>query len=186
MYKARNVLTGGLVAMKRIRMEAEKDGFPVTAIREIKLLQSLSHANVVSLLEMMVSKGHVYMVFEYSDHDLTGILHHPGVQFTPANLKSLMQQLLAGVDYIHWRGVLHRDLKGSNILLSKNGELKIADFGLAKFYAKGKRNDYTNRVITQWYKPPELLFGATAYGPDVDMWSAGWVSCPLTNVKIRR
>lgn len=192
-YKARDHSTGGLVAMKRIRMEAEKDGFPVTAIREIKLLQSLDHPNVVKLMEMMVSKGrklyrigfsfpyllctsvvgHVYMVFEYADHDLTGILHHPNVNFSPANLKSLMLQLLQGLDYIHWRGVLHRDLKGSNILLSKYGDLKLADFGLAKFYAKGKRNDYTNRVITQWYKPPELLFGATAYGPEVDMWSAG-------------
>lgn len=113
------------------------------------------------------------MVFEYSDHDLTGILHHPAVLFSPSNLKSLMAQLLRGLSYIHDRGVLHRDLKGSNILLSKHGELKIADFGLAKFYSKGKKNDLTNRVITQWYKPPELLFGATVYGPEVDMWSAG-------------
>jgi CTD kinase subunit alpha len=172
-YKARNTETGTLVAMKRIRMESEKDGFPVTAVREIKLLQSLDNENVVALHEMMVSKGYVYMVFEYVDHDLTGILHHPSISFSPANLKSLMQQLLVGLDYIHWRGVLHRDLKGSNILLSKYGDVKIADFGLAKFYAKNKDNDYTNRVITQWYKPPELLFGETVYGPDVDMWSSG-------------
>lgn len=178
-YKAKNTETGTLVAMKRIRMESEKDGFPVTAVREIKLLQSLDHGNVVALHEMMVSKGYVYMVFEYVDHDLTGILHHPSISFSPANLKSLMQQLLIGLDYIHWRGVLHRDLKGSNILLSKYGEVKIADFGLAKFYAKNKDNDYTNRVITQWYKPPELLFGETVYGPDVDMWSAGCMMSTL-------
>lgn len=175
-YKARRQDTGKLVALKRIRMEAEKDGFPVTAIREIKLLQSLDHPNVLKLMEMMVSKGHVYMVSEYLEHDLTGILNNPNMQsnkFTDANLKSLMQQLLAGLDYIHWRGVLHRDLKGSNILLGRNGDLKIADFGLAKFYDKRARNDYTNRVITLWYKPPELLFGETVYGPEVDMWSAG-------------
>lgn len=177
-YKARRQDTGKLVALKRIRMEAEKDGFPVTAIREIKLLQSLDHPNVLKLMEMMVSKGHVYMVSEYLEHDLTGILNNPNMQsnkFTDANLKSLMQQLLAGLDYIHWRGVLHRDLKGSNILLGRNGDLKIADFGLAKFYDKRARNDYTNRVITLWYKPPELLFGETVYGPEVDMWSAGYV-----------
>ena len=159
-------------------MEAEKDGFPVTAIREIKLLQSLDHPNILKLMEMMVSKGHVYMVSEYLEHDLTGILNNPSMQvenrnFTDANLKSLMKQLLQGLDYIHWRGVLHRDLKGSNILLGKNGDLKIADFGLAKFYDKNARNDYTNRVITLWYKPPELLFGETVYGPEVDMWRAG-------------
>ncbi|KAL8277113.1 hypothetical protein RQP46_010441 [Phenoliferia psychrophenolica] len=178
-YKARNVETGGLVALKRIRMEAEKDGFPVTAVREIKLLQSLRHPNVVDLKEMMVSKGHVYMVFEYSDHDLTGVLHHPSINLSPAHLKSLMQQFLDGLGFIHRRGVLHRDLKGSNILLSKHGELKIADFGLARFYARGRNNDYTNRVITQWYKPPELLFGATVYGAEVDMWSAGCIFLEL-------
>jgi CTD kinase subunit alpha len=113
------------------------------------------------------------MVFEYGDHDLTGLLHHHSLKFTEAHLKSLMKQLLEGLGYIHGRRVLHRDLKGSNILLSKRGVLKIADFGLARFYQPGRNADYTNRVITQWYKPPELLFGATAYGAEVDMWSAG-------------
>ncbi|KAH8929583.1 Pkinase-domain-containing protein [Atractiella rhizophila] len=178
-YKAKNLETGVLVALKQIRMEQEKDGFPVTASREIKLLQSLRHPNVVSLLEIMVSKGHVYMVFEYVDHDLTGLLHHPAVRFTPANLKSLMYQILIGLDYIHSRRVLHRDLKGSNILLSKKGDVKIADFGLARFYQTGRKADYTNRVITQWYKPPELLFGETIYGAEVDMWSAGCIFLEL-------
>ncbi|TNY22438.1 kinase-like domain-containing protein [Rhodotorula diobovata] len=178
-YKARNFETGGLVALKRIRMEAEKDGFPVTAVREIKLLQSLRHPNVVSLIEMLVSKGHVYMVFDYLDHDLTGVLHHPTITFTPAHLKSLMKQFLEGLGFIHRRGVLHRDLKGSNILLSKHGVLKIADFGLARFYQRGRHADYTNRVITQWYKPPELLFGATVYDERVDMWSAGCIFLEL-------
>lgn len=115
------------------------------------------------------------MVFDYLDHDLTGVLHHPSINFSPAHLKSLMQQFLEGLGFIHRRGVLHRDLKGSNILLSRTGVLKIADFGLARFYQRGRRNDYTNRVITQWYKPPELLFGATVYDERVDMWSAGCV-----------
>ncbi|CAH7672649.1 kinase-like domain-containing protein [Phakopsora pachyrhizi] len=181
-YKARNTDSGDLVAMKRIRMEAERDGFPITAIREIKLLQSLRHPNIVNLVEMVVSKGHVYIVFEYMDHDLSGVLHHPSIHFSEAHIKSLMWQLLAGLQYMHEAGVLHRDLKGSNILLNKTGELKIADFGLARRYergtepgkeGRGKGRDYTNRVITLWYKPPELLFGATVYGEEVDMWSAG-------------
>lgn len=113
------------------------------------------------------------MVFQYMDHDLTGVLHHEQISFKPSHLKSLMKQLLEGLDYIHGRGVLHRDLKGSNILCNKKGELKIADFGLARFYQRNRGNDYTNRVITLWYKPPELLFGATVYGAEVDMWSAG-------------
>lgn len=116
------------------------------------------------------------MVFEYLDHDLTGVLRCPHIIFEPAHLKSIMLQLLVGLDYIHQRGIIHRDLKGSNILLSKMGKVKIADFGLARFYARAQGNDYTNRVITQWYKPPELLYGATVYNEEVDVWSAGCVA----------
>ncbi len=83
--------------------------------------------------------------------------------------------MLAGLSYLHHKGVIHRDIKGSNILINNRGELKLADFGLARFYQKRRRTDYTNRVITLWYRPPELLFGATVYGPEVDMWSAGQV-----------
>ncbi|PPQ98560.1 hypothetical protein CVT24_004051 [Panaeolus cyanescens] len=182
-YKARNTVSGLHVALKRIRMEAERDGFPVTAMREIKLLQSLRHKNVVQLFEMMVSKGAVYMVFEYMDHDLTGILSQTQFKFESGHLKSLCHQMLAGLSYLHHKGVIHRDIKGSNILINNRGELKLADFGLARFYQKRRRADYTNRVITLWYRPPELLFGATVYGPEVDMWSAGCIMLELFTKK---
>lgn len=164
-------------------MESEKDGFPVTAMREIKLLQSLRHQNVVRLFEMMVSNGSVFMVFEYMDHDLTGVLSQTQFAFSEANLKSLCSQMLAGLAYLHHKGVIHRDIKGSNILINNRGELKLADFGLARFYQKRRRSDYTNRVITLWYRPPELLFGATVYGPEVDMWSAGCIMLELFTKK---
>ncbi|KAH7914319.1 hypothetical protein BJ138DRAFT_415120 [Hygrophoropsis aurantiaca] len=182
-YKARNTVTNVHVALKRIRMEAERDGFPVTAMREIKLLQSLRHQNVVRLYEMMVSSGSVHMVFEYMDHDLTGVLSQTQFSFSEANLKSLCGQMLAGLAYLHHKGVIHRDIKGSNILINNRGELKLADFGLARFYHKRRRTDYTNRVITLWYRPPELLFGATVYGPEVDMWSAGCIMLELYTKK---
>ncbi|KAF9387145.1 kinase subunit of RNA polymerase II carboxy-terminal domain kinase I, partial [Podila verticillata] len=178
-YKARNKQTGEYVALKRIRMETEKDGFPITAMREIKLLQTLNHGHVVSLKELMVSKGAVYMVFEYMDHDLTGILGHPNLKFRPEHVKCLMRQLLEGLKFLHHKGVLHRDIKGSNLLVNKLGELKLADFGLARLFQKKTKRDYTNRVITLWYRPPELLLGATAYGPAVDMWSAGCIMVEL-------
>jgi len=152
-------------------------------MREIKLLQSLRHENVVRLYEMMVSNGSVYMVFEYMDHDLTGILSQTQFNFTDAHLKSLSHQMLAGLAYLHHKGVVHRDIKGSNILINNRGELKLADFGLARFYQKRRRTDYTNRVITLWYRPPELLFGATIYGPEVDMWSAGCIMLELFTKK---
>ncbi|KAI0340935.1 Pkinase-domain-containing protein [Trametopsis cervina] len=182
-YKARNTSSGRFVALKRIRMEAEKDGFPVTAMREIKLLQSLRHENVVRLYEMMVSNGSVYMVFEYMDHDLTGVLSQTQFTFNDAHLKSLCQQMLSGLAYLHHKGVIHRDIKGSNILINNHGELKLADFGLARFYQKRRKSDYTNRVITLWYRPPELLFGTTVYGPEVDMWSAGCIMLELFTKK---
>lgn len=182
-YKARNALNGFHVALKRIRMETEKDGFPVTAMREIKLLQSLRHDNVVQLHEMMVSNGSVYMVFEYMDHDLTGILSQTQFFFTDAHLKSLCRQMLAGLAYLHHKGVIHRDIKGSNILVNSRGELKLGDFGLARFYQKRRQMDYTNRVITLWYRPPELLLGTTVYGPEVDMWSAGCIMLELFTKK---
>lgn len=124
------------------------------------------------------------MVFEYMDHDLTGILTHPSFVLQPENIKDLNKQMLEGLDYLHHRGVLHRDLKGSNILLNNEGKLKLADFGLARFYHKHRSEfDYTNRVITLWYRPPELLLGATVYGPAVDIWSAGCIMVELFTKK---
>ncbi|KAK4509746.1 uncharacterized protein ATC70_007048 [Mucor velutinosus] len=174
-YKARNGKTGKLMALKRIRMKTEKDGFPITAMREIKLLQKLKHDRIVELQEIMVAKGSVYMVLEYMDHDLSGILGHPNFNFEPAHAKSLVKQMLEGLAYLHHMGILHRDIKGSNLLINNKGELKIADFGLARVFEKNRAHDYTNRVITLWYRPPELLLGATAYGPAVDIWGVGCI-----------
>ena len=174
-FKAIHVYTKSLVALKKIRMEGEKDGFPVTAVREIKLLQSLKHDNIVSLREVMVEKNDCFMVFEYLSHDLTGLLNHPTLKLEQSHKKHLAKQLFEGLDYLHRRGVLHRDIKAANILVSNTGQLKLADFGLARFYAKRRQLDYTNRVITIWYRPPELLLGETQYGPAVDIWSAACV-----------
>lgn len=174
-FKGINVYTNSLVALKRIRMEGERDGFPVTAVREVKLLQSLRHINIVKLQEVMVEKNDCFMVFEYMSHDLTGLLNHPSFKLDAAQKKDLARQLFESLDYLHRRGVLHRDIKAANILVSNDGVLKLADFGLARFYAKHHQLDYTNRVITIWYRSPELLLGETRYGPAVDIWSAACV-----------
>lgn len=192
-FKGVHVYTKDMVALKKIRMEGERDGvsnnlqiayiymtdmipqFPVTAIREIKLLQSLNHDNIVKLQEVMVEKNDCFMVFEYLSHDLTGLLNHPTFRLEQGHKKDLAKQLFEGLDYLHRRGVLHRDIKAANILVSNTGQLKLADFGLARFYAKRAKLDYTNRVITIWYRSPELLLGETQYGPAVDIWSAACV-----------
>ncbi|EXJ93993.1 CMGC/CDK/CRK7 protein kinase [Capronia coronata CBS 617.96] len=174
-FKAIHIYTKDKVALKKIRMEGERDGFPITAVREIRLLQHLRHKHVVALQEVMVEKNECFMVFEYLSHDLTGLINHPTFKLTPAHKKDLAKQMFDGLDYLHRRGVLHRDIKAANILISNTGQLKYADFGLARFYTKSRQLDYTNRVITIWYRPPELLLGETQYGPEVDIWSAACV-----------
>ncbi|ODQ58698.1 hypothetical protein WICANDRAFT_21208, partial [Wickerhamomyces anomalus NRRL Y-366-8] len=175
-YKAKNIITSEFVALKRLRMESEREGFPITAMREIRLLQSFDHPNIVKLLEIMVEQKQIYMIFDYADHDLTGILSNPDIKLSDANCKYFFKQLLEGINYLHSKKVIHRDIKGSNLLIDRRGVLKVADFGLARKMKKTKPSqspDYTNRVITLWYRPPELLLGTTDYGREVDMWGIG-------------
>lgn len=174
-FKAIHIYTKDNVALKKIRMEGERDGFPITAVREIKLLQNLRHKHVVALQEVMVEKNECFMVFEYMSHDLTGLINHPTFKLSAAHKKDLGRQMFEGLEFLHRRGVMHRDIKAANLLISNTGRLKYADFGLARFYTKTRKLDYTNRVITIWYRPPELLLGETQYGPAVDIWSAACV-----------
>ncbi|KAJ3333339.1 serine/threonine protein kinase, CMGC, CDC2/CDK sub [Blyttiomyces sp. JEL0837] len=176
--------TKKVFALKKVLMHNEKEGIPITALREIKILKSLNHPNIVSLSEMAVKKGdkkakrrgEINMVFPYMDHDLTGLLENPNVCFSPPQIKSYMKQLLEGTKYLHYNAILHRDMKTANILVDNRGNLRIADFGLARAYSKTDSNvNYTNCVVTRWYRPPELLLGATKYGPPIDMWGVGCV-----------
>lgn len=172
--------TGDVVALKRINTEQEENGFPITAIREVKILKALKHPNIVLLKEIVTSKEkgeipkNVFMVFEYLEYDLTGILETPEIRFNQDHIKSWSQQLLSGVHYMHTNKIIHRDLKASNLLINRNGELKIADWGLARSW-NNEMKRLTNRVITLWYRPPELLLGAAKYDTKIDMWSVGCI-----------
>lgn len=114
------------------------------------------------------------MVFEYLEYDLTGVLETPEIRLTQDHVKSWSQQLLHGVHYMHKNKVIHRDLKASNLLINRNGELKIADWGLARSWNKDMKR-LTNKVITLWYRPPELLLGMIDYSTKIDMWSVGCI-----------
>jgi len=116
----------------------------------------------------------VFMVFEYLEYDLFGILETPEIRLTQDHIKSWSKQLLSGVHYMHKNKVIHRDLKASNILINKKGELKIADWGLARSWNSDMKR-LTNRVITLWYRPPELLLGCSDYNTKIDMWSVGCI-----------
>jgi cyclin-dependent kinase 12/13 len=173
-------VTGEIVALKRINTEEEENGFPITAIREVKILKALSHDNIVQLKEIVTSKDHgdipknVFMVMEYLDYDLTGVIETPEIKISQDHIKSWSNQLLKGVHYMHINRIIHRDLKASNLLINRRGELKIADFGLARSWNPEMRR-LTNRVITLWYRPPELLLGCMKYSPKIDMWSVGCI-----------
>lgn len=173
-------VNGSTVALKRINTEQEENGFPITAIREVKILKALNHPNIVKLKEIVTSKDsgkvpkNVFMVFEYLEYDLTGILETREIRLTQDHIKSWTYQLLNGVHYMHKNKILHRDLKASNLLVNKNGELKIADWGLARSWNKDMKT-LTKKVITLWYRPPELLLGNGQYSTKIDMWSVGCI-----------
>ncbi|XP_053322229.1 cyclin-dependent kinase 13 [Spea bombifrons] len=184
-YKARDKDTGEMVALKKVRLDNEKEGFPITAIREIKILRQLNHQSIINMKEIVTDKedaldfkkdkGAFYLVFEYMDHDLMGLLESGLVHFNEYHIKSFMRQLMEGLDYCHKKNFLHRDIKCSNILLNNRGQIKLADFGLARLYSSEESRPYTNKVITLWYRPPELLLGEERYTPAIDVWSCGCI-----------
>lgn len=186
-YKARakDKKNDEMVALKKVRLENEKEGFPITAVREIKILKQLHHKNIVNLKEIVTDKqdavdfrhdkGSFYLVFEYMDHDLMGLLESGMVEFSEQHNASIMRQLLNGLNYCHKKNFLHRDIKCSNILMNNKGQIKLGDFGLARLFSSNKERPYTNKVITLWYRPPELLLGEERYGPAIDVWSCGCI-----------
>ncbi|XP_056131314.1 cyclin-dependent kinase 9-like [Lampris incognitus] len=189
-FKAKDRQTGIKVALKKVLMENEKEGFPITALREIKILQLLKHENVVNLIEICRTKanqfnrykGSIYLVFDFCEHDLAGLLSNTNVKFTLAEIKKVMQMLLNGLYYMHRNKILHRDMKAANVLITRDGILKLADFGLARAFSLAKLsqgNRYTNRVVTLWYRPPELLLGERDYGPPIDLWGAGCIMAEM-------
>ncbi|KAK4778443.1 hypothetical protein SAY86_005971 [Trapa natans] len=177
-FRAREVETGKMVALKKIRF----DNFQPESIRfmarEIIILRRLDHPNILKLEGIITSRlsSNIYLVFEYMEHDLAGLISCPNVKFTDAQVKCYMKQLLLGVEHCHLHGIIHRDIKVSNILVNNEGILKLGDFGLANM-ASSKQ--LTSRVVTLWYRPPELLMGSTNYGVSVDLWSVGCVFAEL-------
>ncbi|XP_057461627.1 probable serine/threonine-protein kinase At1g54610 [Actinidia eriantha] len=180
-YRARDLDQGKIVALKKVRFDNLEPESVRFMAREIHILRRLDHPNIIKLEGLVTSRMScsLYLVFEYMEHDLVGLASHPGLKFTESQVKCYMQQLLCGLDHCHSRGVLHRDIKGSNLLIDNNGILKIADFGLASFYNPHMSQPLTSRVVTLWYRPPELLLGATYYGTAVDLWSTGCILAEL-------
>ncbi|XP_065887145.1 cyclin-dependent kinase 5 homolog isoform X2 [Dysidea avara] len=172
-FKAISRVTGNIVALKEIRLNSA-EGTPFTAIREASLLKGLKHANIVTLHDIIHIPGNLTFVFEYVEIDLCRYMEkHPG-PMSPNNVMLLTFQLLRGLVFCHERKVLHRDLKPQNILLNSMGELKLADFGLARAKSVPSRT-YSHEVVTVWYRPPDVLLGSTKYSTSLDMWGVGCI-----------
>ncbi|PIN16040.1 Cdc2-related protein kinase [Handroanthus impetiginosus] len=180
-YKARDAITGKIVALKKVRFDNLEPESVRFMAREILILRRLDHPNVVKLHGLVTSRMScsLYLVFDYMEHDLAGLASSPGIKFTEPQVKCYVRQLLSGLEHCHNRHVLHRDIKGSNLLIDDGGVLKIADFGLASTFDPNNKQPMTSRVVTLWYRPPELLLGATEYGVGVDLWSAGCILAEL-------
>ncbi|KAJ1821996.1 Cyclin-dependent kinase catalytic subunit [Coemansia sp. RSA 2675] len=182
-YKARDLQTGKIVAMKKIRLEGDDEGVPSTAIREISLLKELQHDNIVRLLDIVYSAAKLYLVFEFLDLDLKKYMDTVGPGgLTPDQIKSYMFQLIKGLAFCHSHRTLHRDLKPQNLLIDRAGMLKIADFGLGRAFGVPLRI-YTHEVVTLWYRSPEILMGSRHYSIGMDMWSVGCIFAEMVQRK---
>ncbi|XP_041009286.1 probable serine/threonine-protein kinase At1g54610 [Juglans microcarpa x Juglans regia] len=184
-YKAVDRDTKKIVALKKVRFDTSEPESVKFMAREIRILKMLDHPNVIKLNGLATSRMQysLYLVFDFMQSDLTGIISRPGEMLNEAQVKCYMQQLLSGLQHCHERGVLHRDIKPANLLINSRGVLKIADFGLANVYDPEQKRSLTSRVVTLWYRAPELLLGSTDYGAGIDLWSAG---CLLAEMFVRR
>lgn len=184
--KARQKNSNKLVALKKFLINDKKEGFPITAFREITIMKKFKNLNILQIVDIIYDNSSFYTVSPYISSDLNGLLNNPRINFNLSQIKLIMFQILNGINFIHQLNYLHRDIKTANILLDINGIIKIADFGLARLYhgnppinsnspPGGGKFDYTGLVVTRWYRPPELLLGDRKYTTAVDIWGIGCV-----------
>ena len=172
---------GEYYALKKYKLQNKKEGFDLSALREITILKELNHENIEKVIDMFYSINSLYVLKEYADTVLTGLLYKQKPKYlniTEADKKGIMQQILSGLVEIHRNGILHRDLATSNILINKQGIVKISDFGLSRFIATPDR-PLSQGVITINYRSPEILFLAKYYSFSIDIWSAGCIFSEL-------
>ncbi|XP_053990284.1 cyclin-dependent kinase 2 homolog isoform X2 [Hylaeus volcanicus] len=171
---------GTIYAMKKIYLEKLNIGLPCVVIREISLLKELQHPNIVKLCDVIHSKKSLTLVFEFLDQDLKKLLDVCQGGLDPTVVKSFMFQLLRGVSYCHDHCILHRDLKPQNLLINREGFLKLADFGLARAFRIPVKS-YSHQVVTLWYRAPDVLMESKNYSTHVDIWSVGCIFAEMIN-----
>ncbi|XP_032675544.1 cyclin-dependent kinase 4-like [Odontomachus brunneus] len=195
-YKAKDKVSGQIVALKKVRVPLTEDGLPMSTLREIatlKQLERFEHPHIVKLLDVCqgsyldlpssersgrLDRGlTLWLVFEHVERDLASyIANCPPTGIPPYLVRQMSKEILCGVEFLHSHRIIHRDLKPQNLLVTRDGRIKIADFGLAKTYDFEMR--LTSVVVTQWYRAPEVLLGCS-YATPVDIWSVGCIMAEL-------
>ncbi|EDV28998.1 uncharacterized protein TRIADDRAFT_20272 [Trichoplax adhaerens] len=183
-FKAKHVQVRGngeVVALKKIHLKKIDDGIPNNILREIKTLQAITeHENIVRLFDVFPDGSSLVLAFEYMVTDLSEILRSS--QNTLPEVSSYyMIMLLRGISFCHENHIIHRDLKPANLLISSSGQLKLADFGLARVMSVENERLYSHQVATRWYRAPELLYGSRTYDEGVDLWYLGCIFAELIN-----
>jgi len=185
-YKAKQLETGRIVALKKIRIRRLEEGIPKNLLREIKTLEYIEHPHVLHLHEYFPTGSAIVIACEFMITDLSQLIRAAAQRCRPfreAEIKGIFQMLLRGVAAVHDANIMHRDLKPSNVLFAPDGKVKIGDFGLARVHeAQAGDANYSHEVATRWYRAPELLFGARDYGPAVDLWAIGCILVELYNL----
>jgi len=173
-YKATDKESGDVVALKKVKLNNGDEGIPSTALREIAILKEMDHPNCVGLLDVESSETFLHLVFEFCDGDLKHYMRTFQGNIPPQRVKEIMYQTMVGCTYMHMHRLIHRDLKPQNILVDKNGVVKLADFGLARAFTVPIQT-LTHEVVTLWYRAPEILLGSPHYSVGVDIWSIGCI-----------
>lgn len=184
-YKVLDKLRGHWVALKKVKFHGDRhQGIPQSSLRELAILKEVNHENIIKLYDIIQSTDNtfeLFLVFEVSDMDLRKYIHVNGYALAKPKVKSIMKELIKGVDYLHSNRIIHRDLKPENILLSKAGDqIKIADFGLSRTIHNPLR-PYSREILSLWYRSPELCMGYKHYSIGVDTWAIGCIFYELVS-----
>ncbi|CAI9094719.1 OLC1v1030506C1 [Oldenlandia corymbosa var. corymbosa] len=181
-YKAFDTKTGQIVAIKKIRIGKQTEGFKITDLKEINLLKELKDSNIIELIDVFPHKGSLNVVFEFMEKDLGGVIRDCNIVLSATDMRSYIQMTLKGLASDHKKGILHLDLKPDNLLIRPRGQLKLDGFDLARIFGSPDKI-FGHQVFGRWYRAPELLFGSNQYGPSVDIRAA---ACIFAELLLRR
>lgn len=178
--RCRHKETNEIVAIKKFKDSEENDDVKRTTLRELKVLRMLKQENIVELREAFRRRGKLYLVFEYVERNMLEMLEEMPNGVPSHKVRNYVFQLIKAIKWCHQNDVIHRDIKPENLLISKDGILKLCDFGFARAMTVNGSGQFTDYVATRWYRSPELLLGAP-YGKPVDIWAIGCILGELSD-----